>query len=246
MDSVDLSFTLAKDDKCFGAVREELVTFAGSSLVNASFYKAHFWFTSFDRANLTFANMRELHCMKCSFLSATLFQVDLSFSLIYANFMIHPERLVFNLTNLRHAVIHSAIFRSISFFQSDWSYVQAFQMTLHNCTFINASMEHCSLTKSLIHLSLFQNASLFSIDLSYTTLNNVSFIDSDMRNANMSSMQCNYCNFTNVKLQDAVFKNASLRYSTFLNCDAEVSQFEQAIDLYGSILPNRTVVKYSG
>ncbi len=62
----------------------------------------------------------------------------------------------------------------------------------------------------------------------------------------MSSMQCNNCNFTNFKLQGAVFKNASLRNSTFLNCDVEVSQLEQAIDLSGLIVSNGIVVKSNG
>ena len=244
MEFVDLSFAKAVDYTCFGGtVFEGQITFAGSKLVNASFYKAHFRYATFSGANLTFANMRNFYCMECPFYSTTLYQADLSFSLIFPTFAFHPEKLPFNLTNLRQAVMHSAILRSTSFFQSDWSYAQASQISLPNCTFINARMDYCSLTQSFIHQSLFQNASLFGIDLSYAKLDDVSFIDVDMRNVNMSYLQCNYCDFINVNLQGAVLKNASLRYSTFRNCQIDKSQLEQAIDLSGSTLPNGTVVK---
>ena len=72
-------------------------------------------------------------------------------------------------------------------------------------------------------------------------LHNVTFINSDMRNANLSYIKCDYCVFINVTLEGAVLKNASFRHSNFLNCRINASQLEEAIDLFGSTLPNGTV-----
>ena len=243
MDAADLSFTTPGVPTCFGTMRVGQTDFSSTSFVNASLYKAEFRFASFAGTNLKFANMREFYCAGCSFQSATFFQADLSFSKIFQAGDIDPGRLNFNNTNLSQAVMHSAHFGWVSFFQSDWSSGQASQISLLNCSFINAIMEHCSLTKAYIHLTLFQNSNLFSVDLSYAILYNVSFINSDMRNVNMNSIQCNYCDFRNVTLQGAVLKNASLRYSNFLNCYVEASQLNQAIDLSGSILPDGTIVQ---
>jgi uncharacterized protein YjbI with pentapeptide repeats len=243
MDSVDLSYTTLVDHKCFGTVSAGQTTFAGASLVNASFYKVKFRYTEFNFADLTLANMREFQCMECSFLSAILFQADLTFSMFVGGFTLSPWRLDFNNTNLRQAVVHLGRFQSIDFFKSDWSNAQASQIFLKNCTFTNAIMENCSLVKSNIALSEFQNATLLNIDLSNAELRNVSFINSYMRNANMSYIKCEHCDFTNVKLQNAVLKNASLRHSNFLNCHINASQLDEANDLSESTLPNGTVVK---
>jgi uncharacterized protein YjbI with pentapeptide repeats len=97
--------------------------------------------------------------------------------------------------------------------------------------------------KSYIHISVFRNANIYMIDLSAAIVQNVSFINSDMHHANLSYMKCDYCDFTNVTLHGAVLKNASLRHSNFLNCHVSASQLEEAIDLFGSIFPNGTVVK---
>jgi uncharacterized protein YjbI with pentapeptide repeats len=243
MDSIDLSFATQAESKCFSTDRADLTEFSGTSLVNASLYKANLRLTDFSLANLTFANMRGFRCLECMFVSTILFQVDLSFSKIFHLFHLSQERLPFDRTNLKQAVIHSAEFRSMSFSKSDWSNVQASQIILWNCTFTNAIMKNCSLAKSTIDRSEFQKASLFGVDLSGAVLNNVSFVNSDMHNANMSSMKCNYCDFTNVTLEGAVLKNASLRHSIFFNCTVNASQLEEVIDLSGSTLPNGTVVE---
>jgi uncharacterized protein YjbI with pentapeptide repeats len=243
MDSIDLSFATEANSKCFGIARAGQTDFSRTSLVNASLYKPHFSFTDFSFANLTFANIRHFYCLECSFFSATLYQADLSFSKIINSFLVSQERLIFNDTNLKQAVIQEAHFRSMSFSKSDWSNVQASQIILWNCTFTNAIMKNCSLMKSAIDRSEFQNASLFGVDLSDAVLNNVSFVNSVMRNANMSFMKCNYCDFTNVTLEGAVLKNASLRHSIFFNCRVNASQLEEVIDLSGSTLPNGTVVE---
>jgi uncharacterized protein YjbI with pentapeptide repeats len=243
MDLVDFSFVIQADYNCLGGPRAGQVTFHESSLVNASFYRAEFRFTSFDGTNLTFANMRHLRCIRCTFFLAILFKADLTSSVMLTDVVLYPRRLDFFLTDLRHAILHSAQFLYISFSQSDWSNVQASSIILRNSTFINSKMENCSLTKSDIRQSLFQNTSLFNIDLSYAKLQNVNFIDSDMRNANMSYFECNYCEFINVTFQSAIFNNASLRFSKFFNCSIDESQLDGVIDLSGSILPNGTIVK---
>jgi uncharacterized protein YjbI with pentapeptide repeats len=223
MNSVDLSFATHAYIKCFGAVRDGQTDFTQSSLVNASLYKVHFSFTHFSGANLTLVNMRGFRCTECQFWSTILFQVDLSFSTIIHSFVLTQERLAFDTTNLKQAVIQAALFRSLNFSKFDWSNVQASQIFLSNCMFTNARMENCSLTKSNIFQSEFQNASLYGVDLRDAVLNNVSFVNSVMRNANMSSMKYNYCDFTNVTLEGAVLKNASLRHSIFfqLSCQCK-------------------------
>jgi uncharacterized protein YjbI with pentapeptide repeats len=208
MNSVDLSFATHRFIDCFGTIRPGQTDFGESTLVNASLYKASFSFTGFAKTNFTLANMREFRCIECLFWSATLIQVDLSFSLIFHNFLLSQERTSFENTNFRQSIIHAADFRSLSFNKSDWSNVQASYLRLFNCTFANTIMKNCSLTKSMIQLSVFQNASLVGADLSDAQLNNVSFVDSIMHNANLTSMQCNYCDFTNAKLEGAILKNA--------------------------------------
>jgi uncharacterized protein YjbI with pentapeptide repeats len=243
MDLADFSFVSQQNHQCFGGTRAGQISFHSSSLVNASFYKASFRFTSFDKTNLTFADMRHLYCMECGFVRAILFKVDLTSSLIFPTFLFDPGRLEFSLTDFRHAIMHSAHFRSINFSQSDWSNGQASNIILFNSTFINSKMENCSLTTSTIQQCLFQNINMFNVDLSDAKLLNVSFINSDLRNANMSYLECNYCEFINVTFQSAIFNNASLRYSKFFNCSIDENQLDEVIDLSGSILSNGTMVK---
>jgi uncharacterized protein YjbI with pentapeptide repeats len=245
MDSADLSFAIQGNYICFGSVYQSQANFEGTSLVNASLYETDFRFTSFNGANLAFANMHGLNCHECNFSLANLIQADLSFSTIIHYFVLHHGRSDFSKANLSHAVLHKARYRAISFDQTDWSNVQASQIQIYNCTFANAIMNNGSFKKSIIQISEFRDTSLYSIDLSDAALSNIIFSNSDMRNTNLSNLKCDYCNFINVTLHGAILKNASLRYSNFLNCRLDVGQLEQAIDLFGSTLPNGTVIENS-
>jgi uncharacterized protein YjbI with pentapeptide repeats len=243
MDSVDLSFATVGNLQCSDRIHESQTNFQDASLVNASLYKVSFRFASFNGAKLTFANMYEFYCLECNFSSTQLSHADLSFSRIFHGLILHQERLNFYKAKLNHAVVRSALFRTINFDESDWSNAQAPGIGIYNCTFNNAKMDNCSFMKSYFQESVFRSASLYTIDFSNATLQNVTFINSDMRNANLSYIKCNYCDFTNVILHGGVFKNASLRYSNFLSCRVNATQLEEATDLSGSILPNGTVVK---
>jgi uncharacterized protein YjbI with pentapeptide repeats len=241
MDSVDLSFVASHGiPKCFDTLRKTSTDFTRASLVNATFYNAALSNADFSSADLTLANMQLFICTQCIFSRTKLFKADLSFS-TFQPFPYETLRLDFRAVNLKQAVAHSTQFRTINFDESDWSNVQASKAIITDCTFANATMNNCSFVKSTIRQSIFQTASLYSIDLSGAVLHNVTFINSDMRNANFSYIKCDYCVFINVILEGAVFKSASLRHSDFRNCRIDVSQLEEAIDLSGLTLSNRTV-----
>ena len=241
MDSVDMSFATHRQTACLGTPRSFQDEYGGTSLVKAILYDANFWYNDFSSANLTLANMRKFYCRECKFSKAILFQADLSFSLFFHAFYLSILQLDFTFVNFKQAVAHSARFNTINFTNSDWSYVQASKILIRNCTFVDATMDNSSFVKSIIRQSIFQNASLYAIDLTDAELHNVTFINSDMRNANLSSIKCDYCVFINVTLEGAVLKNASFRHSIFRNCRINASQLEEAIDLFGSTLPNGTV-----
>jgi uncharacterized protein YjbI with pentapeptide repeats len=243
LDLADLSFASGCiSPRCFDNTDME-ASFFQASLVNTSWYKAHFCFTTFAFANLTFADMRELTCSTCDFSTAILFKADLSKSKIYHYDPLNKGRLPFYNAILRQAVLRGANYRFINFDGSDWSDSQASAMIIVNCTFTQARMENCSLSKSNIYNSFFRSANLSMVDLSDAELGNVSFVDADMRKANLSHMKCEYCDFSNVFLDDAVLKNASFVRSNFRGCHVSASQLEEAADLSGSTLPNGTVVK---
>ena len=243
LDFADLSFARAMNHKCFDTVRESDVGFPEASLVNTSWYKTDFRFTSFANANLTFADMQELYCRECDFSRAILTRADLSFSLIFNAFILHKVRMPFYNSSLSHAVLRGAHYRAINFDWSDWSNAQASGIRFYNCTFTHAKMENSSLTKSNIQYSFFQGANLSMVNLSDAELHNVSFVNADIRQANLTNIRCDYCDFSNVLLDDAVLKNASLVRSNFHGCRVNVSQLEEAADLSGSTLPNGTVVQ---
>lgn len=241
MDSVDMSFAMHRQTFCLGTPRSFQREYAGTSLVKANLYDAGFYYNDFSSANLTLANMRKFYCLACKFSKAVLLQADLSFSIFFHDFYLGILQLDFTFVKLKQAVAHSAWFHTMNFTNSDWSYVQALKVIINNCTFADATMDNSSFVKSTIRQSIFQNASLYAIDLTDAVLHNVTFINSDMRNANLSSIKCDYCVFINVTLEGAVLENASFRYSIFRNCRINASQLEEAIDLFGSTLPNGTV-----
>ena len=242
MDSADLSFTYHANPRCRDSISEGQTSFAQTSLVRASFYKAEIRFTSFDYANLSFANMYRFYCMHCTFSHAVLDQADLSFSFIYNYYISHPGRLNFISASFSRALLHSARYLSINFDGTDWSNARATQLFMQNCTFTNATLNNCSFANSYMLMPVFENASLRMVDFSNATLQNVSFINSDMSYADLSSIRCEYCHFINVTLYGAVMKNASFRYSHFLDCDLNASQLEEIIDLSGSAVSNYTVI----
>ena len=242
LDSADLSFAFIRIPKCFANIPNFFTDFTSSSLVNASLYNADFYQTSFYNANLTLANMFRFRCVDCEFSMAIMDRVDLSHCYIDRP----PDSKLqnnFHSVILTHATAHAARFYSMNFDYSDWSYVQASEISMAQCTFMNATMISVSFVKSNIRQSLFQNANLSYIDLSYAILNNVSFVNVNMHKANLSYIKCDYCIFTNVDLRNSLLKNASLRYTNFLNCLLNDSQLEEAIDLTGSRLPNGTIVR---
>ena len=241
MDSVDLSYTYHTNPQCVKPIHEGQTSFISASLIRASFYKANVRFTSFDLADLSFANMCELYCMHCTFSSAKLYHANLTSSFVFNVYISHSERLDFRKVNFSHAVAHSAHYRSINFDQSDWSNIQASKIIIDNSTFTNATLNNCSFVESLIFMSIFENANLRMVDFSEATLRNVTFINSNMSDANLSSMKCEYCHFNNVTFRGAVLRNASFENSNFVHCDIDMNQLEQVVDLSGSTLSNETV-----
>jgi uncharacterized protein YjbI with pentapeptide repeats len=240
MDLVDLSFTTQPITKCFDSFRDAGTDFTSASLVNANFYNAKFHDTDFSRANLTFANMRGFSCQMCKFSHTILFQADLSFSYFYHSFLLDQSLLDFTGIKLKQANIYGSYFRSINFQNSDLSNAQLSQVTIRNSIFNKTTMKNCSFIKSIIQESIFQNTTLHTIDFSNATLYNVIFNNSDMINANLTFIKCVYCIFINVKFEDTIFKNASLPYSKFINCSINMSQLDEAADLFGSTLSNGT------
>ena len=240
MDLVDLSFTIQPITKCFDTFRDAGTDFSSASLVNANFHNAKFYDTDFSRANLTFANMRGFSCQMCKFSHTILFQADLSFSYFYPSFLLNQSLLDFTSIKLKQATIYGSYFRSINFQNSDLSNTQLSQVTIRNSIFNKTTIKNCSFIKSIIQESIFQNTTLNTIDFSNAKLYNVTFNNSDMINANLSFIKCVYCIFINVKLEDTIFNNASLRYSKFINCSIDMSQLDEATDLFGSTLFNGT------
>ncbi|CAF1439021.1 unnamed protein product [Adineta steineri] len=240
MDLVDLSFTNQPITKCFDEFPDAGTDFISTSLVNANFRNSKFRYTDFSRANLTFANMRGFSCQMCTFSHTILFQADLSFSYFYHSFLLNQSLLDFTGIKLKQATIYGSYFRSIDFQNADLSNAQLSQVTIRNSVFIKATLKNCSFIKSIIQESIFQNTTLNKIDFSNAILYNVTFNNSDMSNANLSFIKCVYCIFTNVKLEDTIFNNASLRYSKFINCSINMSQLDEAVDLFGSTLSNGT------
>ena len=242
MDSADLSFITQRKPICFDIPRSSNTIFFQASLVNASFYRSTFYNTDFGLADMTNANMTNFYCRECHFYSTKLVQVELSFSKIFNVFDFTSYRLNFYAANLKGSTMHSTLFNSVNFDQSNWSDVQASEIHIRNSTFNGTMMENCSLVQGFIFFSEFENANLSNINLSQATFYNVSFLDVNMRNGNLSSMKCTYCYFTNVTFEGVTFKNASFHYSVFLNCLINDHQLAETFELTGSTLPNGTVV----
>jgi uncharacterized protein YjbI with pentapeptide repeats len=240
MDSVDLSFAMQQMLDCCDSFCDSGTDFTNASLVNASLYNANFLHADFSSANLTFANMRGFYCQKCIFSHTILIQADLSFSYFHYSFLLDQLPVDFTGVKLKQAIIYGAYFRSIKFQNSDWSNAQLSQIILRNCAIINTTMDNCSFVKSTIQESIFRNVMLYTINLSNAILYNVTFNNSNMHNGNLNFIKCMYCIFINVSFEGVVFKNALLRYSNFHNCRINISQLDEATDLFGSTLYNGT------
>ncbi|CAF1530449.1 unnamed protein product [Adineta ricciae] len=242
LDSADLSFAYVREAKCFNKWRESSAEFSTSSLVNATLYHADFNDVSFYNATLTFANMSNIQCCDCDFRTANLVRVDLSGCNISRS-QYHTLLREFESTNLSYTTADLSIFHSLTFDYSDWSHVQAKQIRMINCTFVNATMINASFVKGSLSNVLFQQTDLSYIDMTYAILKNISFIDTIMYYANLSYIKCEYCNFINIDLRNSLLRNASLLYSNFVNCSIDEKQVGEIIDLGGSKLPNETIVQ---
>lgn len=241
MDFVDLSFAAHTHSKCFDPIGQSQTTFMGVSLIKANMYNVRFRLTDFSFANLAMANMENFECIECHFSVAILSKVNLNFSRISHTFLLDKNRLLFDHTNFSHAIIHSAVWKSINFTKSDWSNVQASQIGIYNSTFSNGFMENSSLIKSNIQDSIYENINLYRADFSYAKFYNVTFIYSNMRYVNMSFIQCTFCSFIQVNFQDSSWYNITLHYSIFRDCYIDLNQLlRNGNDILQSKLINGT------
>lgn len=79
MDSADLSFAYHENGSCVTNLREGQTSFFRTKLINASLYKIYFRYTTFNGANLAFANMYGFRCLECNFLMAIFSNAHMSF-----------------------------------------------------------------------------------------------------------------------------------------------------------------------
>ncbi|CAF1206792.1 unnamed protein product [Adineta ricciae] len=241
-DSADLSFAFTGSLKCSNRTPISPTTFKQSSFVNSSFYYANFYAIDFYGSNFMFANMFYLQCKGCNFEKSILIGTNLSSSVISSEYA-SKQPATFRLVKLSYATVDLSIFQSLTFDYSDWSHVQAKQIRMINCTFVNATMINASFVKGSLSNVLFQQTDLSYIDMTYAILKNISFIDTIMYYANLSYIKCEYCNFINIDLRNSLLRNASLLYSNFVNCSIDEKQVGEIIDLGGSKLPNETIVQ---
>jgi len=219
MDSVDTSFAAHTD-------RQSQTSFVGVSLI---------------KANLTRSQMANFQCIECRFSHSILTEVNLSYSIISHTFYLSKNPLLFDHTYFKYAIIHSAVFRTINFTQSDWSNVQASEIGIYNSIFTNTIMETSSLSKSTIQDSIFEHIHFYETDFSYARFRNVTFTNSNMYRVNMSFVSCEHCFFIDINFEDMFWAYVSLRYSKFRDCLIDINQLlENSIEIIESKLINGT------
>jgi uncharacterized protein YjbI with pentapeptide repeats len=180
--------------------------FAAAKMNGANLSQGTFVTTNFSSAILDNVNMRHFFCRNCLFFATTMYQADLSFSVMTTDSK-------FQWANLTEAVLVSAWFNSTIFNSAICNRIQATSAKFEKCSFTLINFDNCTLEQTLFIQSNLTKTSFNDVNLSKSILENVTFMNISMRNTDLSSTLFRQCTFINVDFSGAVVRNVS-----FLNC----------------------------